>query len=86
MDIREVFARNLRKARAARGFSQEVLAHDAGIDRTYISALERGVYGATIDMVDKLARVLGISASDLLQQPPKRSRSGTQTAHSRTNE
>jgi transcriptional regulator with XRE-family HTH domain len=71
MEIREVFARNLRKARQAKGLSQEALAHDAGIDRTYISALERGVYGATIDMVDKLAVVLKIEASELLQRPTK---------------
>lgn len=71
MEIREVFARNLRKARQAKGLSQEALAHDAGIDRTYISALERGVYSATIDMVDKLAVVLSIEASELLQRPAK---------------
>lgn len=71
MEIREVFARNLRKARQAKGLSQEALAHDAGIDRTYISALERGVYSATIDMVDKLAVVLNIEASELLQRAAK---------------
>ena len=71
MEIRDVFARNLRKARQAKGLSQEALAHDAGIDRTYISALERGVYGATIDMVDKLAVVLNIEASELLQRPAR---------------
>jgi transcriptional regulator with XRE-family HTH domain len=71
MDIREVFARNLRKARAAKGLSQEQLAHEAEIDRTYVSALERCVYSATIDMVDKLARVLDVEASALLQRPTK---------------
>ena len=71
MDIREVFARNLRKARHARGLSQEALAHEAEVDRTYISALERCVYGATIDMVDKLAAVLGVEAGALLQRPTK---------------
>ena len=71
MDIREVFARNLRKARHARGLSQEALAHEAEVDRTYISALERSVYGATIDMVDKLEAVLGVEASALLQRPTK---------------
>jgi transcriptional regulator with XRE-family HTH domain len=55
MDIREVFARNLRKARNAKGLSQEALAHEANIDRTYVSALERSEYSATIVMVDKLA-------------------------------
>jgi transcriptional regulator with XRE-family HTH domain len=71
MDIREVFARNLRKARNVRGLSQEALAHDAGIDRTYISALERGVYSATIVMVDKLATALGVEPGTLLQRPAK---------------
>src|SRR5712691_2552653 len=41
MDIREVFALNLRKARNAKGLSQEALAHEADVDRTYVSALER---------------------------------------------
>jgi transcriptional regulator with XRE-family HTH domain len=71
MDIREVFARNLRKARHARGLSQEALAYEAGIDRTYISALERGVYSATIVMVDKLATVLDVEPGTLLQRPTK---------------
>jgi transcriptional regulator with XRE-family HTH domain len=71
MRIREVFARNLRKARHHKGLSQEALAHEADVDRTYISALERGVYGATIDMVDKLATVLSVEASALLERPPR---------------
>jgi len=71
MQIREVFARNLRKSRHEKGLSQEALAHEAEVDRTYISALERGVYSATIDMVDKLAMVLDVEASALLERPPK---------------
>jgi len=71
MDIREVFARNLRKARNAKGLSQEALAHEANIDRTYVSALERSEYSATIVMVDKLGRALGVEASALLQRPTK---------------
>lgn len=69
MDIREVLAQNLRKSRRAKGLSQEELAHRADIDRTYISALERCVYAAGIDVVDRLARVLGMEAADLLQRP-----------------
>jgi transcriptional regulator with XRE-family HTH domain len=68
MDIREVFARNLRKYRQAKGLSQEALAHEADVDRTYISALERSQYSASITMVDKLARILGVEAADLLQR------------------
>ena len=76
MDIREVFARNLRKIRQARRLSQEALAHEAGIDRTYISALERCVYSASIDTVDKLAAALDVEPADLLQKSSVRSRKG----------
>ena len=69
MEIRDVLALNLRKARQAKGLSQEELAHRADIDRTYISALERSVYAAGIDVVDRLARVLDLEAADLLRKP-----------------
>ncbi len=69
MEIREVFAINLRRRRQAAGLSQEELAHRAELDRTYISALERCVYAASIEVVDRLARELGVEASELLQRP-----------------
>jgi transcriptional regulator with XRE-family HTH domain len=69
MEIREVLALNLRKHRRLLGLSQEELAHRAEIDRTYISALERCVYAAGIDVVDRLARVLGLEAAELLLKP-----------------
>jgi transcriptional regulator with XRE-family HTH domain len=71
MDIREDFARNLRKFRRQKGLSQEALAHDADVDRTYISALERAQYSPTITMVDKLATVLGVEPADMLRRQPK---------------
>jgi transcriptional regulator with XRE-family HTH domain len=69
MGIREIFASNLRSARKAAGLSQEELAHRADVDRTYVSSLERCVYAAGLDVVDKLAKVLGVEAADLLQKP-----------------
>ena len=69
MEIREVFAANLRRYRHAAGLSQEELAHRASLDRTYISALERSLYSAGIDVVDRLASQLGVEAADLLQRP-----------------
>jgi transcriptional regulator with XRE-family HTH domain len=75
MDIREVLALNLRRCRRDKRLSQEELAHRAEIDRTYISALERSVYAASIDVVERLARELGVEAADLLQRPtPRRAR------------
>jgi len=70
MEIREILAHNLKTQRRARGLSQEELAHRAGIDRTYISSLERSV--------DSLAKVLGVEASDLLKRPgPSAKRRGS---------
>lgn len=69
MDIREAFALNLKRLRQARGLSQEELAHRAEIDRTYVSALERSVYAAGIDVVDRIAKVLGVEASEMLERP-----------------
>ncbi|CAM5775554.1 hypothetical protein LMIY3S_05082 [Labrys miyagiensis] len=56
--------------------SQEELAHRAEIDRTYISSLERSIYNASIDVVDRLASALGIEASDLLKRPPIKKKLG----------
>lgn len=74
MEIRDVLAVNLRKHRRTQGLSQEELAHRARIDRTYISALERSLYAAGIDVVDRLAHALGLEAADLLQRPPASAR------------
>jgi transcriptional regulator with XRE-family HTH domain len=68
--IREVLALNVRRYRHAAKLSQEELAHRAEIDRTYISEIERCVYAASIDVVDRLARELGVEAADLLRRPP----------------
>jgi transcriptional regulator with XRE-family HTH domain len=77
MEIREVLALNLRTYRQAQGLSQEELAHRAEIDRTYISALERCVYAASIDVIDRLARVLEVEAADLLRRPEPSKRAGS---------
>ncbi len=67
MMIREAFAANLRDRRTAQNISQEELAHRAGLDRTYISSLERCIYSPTIDVVQKIADVLETTAADLLK-------------------
>ncbi len=69
MEIRHVLAQNLKRLRQERGLSQEDLADRADIDRTYISSLERSVYAAGIDVVDRLAKALGVTAADLLKAP-----------------
>ncbi len=66
MEIRKTFAANLKRYRKTKGLSQEDLAHQAELDRTYISALERCVYAASIDVVGRIAEVLEVKPSDLL--------------------
>ena len=71
MEIREILAFNLKRLRAKAGLSQEELAHRAGIDRTYVSSLERCVYAAGIDLVARLAKELGVEPDELLRRPAK---------------
>jgi transcriptional regulator with XRE-family HTH domain len=63
---RENLARNLKKLRLSKGLSQEALADAAGIDRTYVSALERQKYSISIDRLDQLALQLGVEPHVLL--------------------
>lgn len=69
MILREVVARNLRQLRNARGLSQEELADRADINRNYVGMLERAEHAATVDMLEKLAEVLGVQPAELLAQP-----------------
>ncbi len=66
MEIRARLALNLRRNREAKGWSQEEFADRAGIHRTYVSDLERGKRNPTISVVERLARPLEMTASDLL--------------------
>jgi transcriptional regulator with XRE-family HTH domain len=67
MNVREILADNLRRLRAERGISQEALADLAGIDRTYISSIERRVYAVSIDKLDAIARALKVEPFELLK-------------------
>jgi transcriptional regulator with XRE-family HTH domain len=68
MAIRAVFAENLRRIRAQRGISQEALALKAGVERTYVGLLERKKSSPTIDMLEKLAKVLKVKPDELLRK------------------
>lgn len=66
MDIGRRFGANLNQARRASGLSQERLAGVAGMHRTEIGLLERGLRVPRIDTVAKLARALEIGPGELL--------------------
>jgi transcriptional regulator with XRE-family HTH domain len=65
MDPSERFAANLRKAREARGLSQEGLAQAADLHWTQVGRIERNVRGPTFKTIIKLARGLGVPPGKL---------------------
>ena len=72
MDLREVFAVNLRRLRNAKGVSQDELAHEANVSRSYLSQLEKGTFYASLNVVGRLSEALGVEPAELLRIPHKR--------------
>ena len=60
MDVRQRVGRNLKKYRKEAGFSQEGLALECGLHRTYVSGVERGVRNPTVVVLEQIAKPLGI--------------------------
>ncbi|MEA2896448.1 MAG: hypothetical protein QOJ84_2063 [Bradyrhizobium sp.] len=65
--LRDVLARNMRQLRAARGLSQEALAHESDVDRTYVSSIERAKRSVSIDIVARIAKALAVEPWKLLK-------------------
>lgn len=68
MDIRHRLAANLRALRNERGLSQEALAFEVGLHRTYVSDIERGARNPTILVVERLASALKVTPGRLLDR------------------
>jgi transcriptional regulator with XRE-family HTH domain len=71
MDARQLVAWNLKRWRLCREISQERLAVDAEIDRTYVSRLERGLENPTVGVLERLAAALSIEIGDFFQKPQR---------------
>ena len=69
MRAQALVARNLRRLRVNRSLSQENLAADAGIDRTYVSRLERGLENPTVGLLEQLADALGSTIVEFFAVP-----------------
>lgn len=69
MNGRALLAWNLRRLRSERGLSQERLAADTGVDRAYVSELEREVGNASVDLLDRLAFTLGVAIGEFFAVP-----------------
>jgi transcriptional regulator with XRE-family HTH domain len=72
-DYRRVLAQNVKAARRNLLLSQEALALEAEIDRTYISGIERGLRNPSLDLIVKLAVNLKTTPAALLTPPKGRS-------------
>jgi transcriptional regulator with XRE-family HTH domain len=66
-DIARRFGQRLRERRLALGLSQEAFAQAAGLDRTYISGIERGKRNVSLRNIEILAQTLGTSISELTE-------------------
>ena len=69
--IVDVVADSVRRARKAAGLSQEDLALEAGLDRTYISQVERGKRNVTVIVLARIAGALKVTPDRLLVPPRK---------------
>lgn len=66
LSARHTFARNLRRLRTQRGFSQEALADLSGLHRTYVGSVERGERNISIDNMERLAKALDCNLCTLV--------------------
>lgn len=64
-----MFATNLRRLRHEKGLSQDDLAYEAEVSRSYLSQLEKGTFNASLKIVGRLADALGVEPAELLKLP-----------------
>jgi transcriptional regulator with XRE-family HTH domain len=69
MAIRSIFVENLKRLRTQQGLSQEKLALKANLARAYIGLIERKKSSPTLDVVERLAKVLKVRPDELLRPP-----------------
>jgi transcriptional regulator with XRE-family HTH domain len=68
MNLQEKFGKVIQELRIERNLSQEKLALNSDIDRTYISDIEKGKRNISLDIIQKLSKTLQISLADLFKK------------------
>ena len=71
LSVEDAFGQTLRELRKEKGLSQEDLAHESGLDRTFISLLERGKRQPSLGTTISIANALTLSASELINKVEK---------------
>jgi len=69
MDVVQLLGTNVRRYRKLRGITQEALAHEVGMERSYVSDLERGTRNPTVRALGRLAMALNVEPKQLLDRP-----------------
>jgi len=64
---RDILSRNIRTLRATRGWSQEALALEAGLHRTFVAHVERGARNISLNNIERIALALGVPVSRLFE-------------------
>ena len=70
MSARELLALNMIHLRTQRGWSQEALALEAGVDRTFVAHVERHKRNISVDNIERIALALNVRISELFKTPP----------------
>lgn len=68
MNVKQKFGKRIRELRLSKGWSQEKLALNADLDRTYIPSIEKGERNVSLEVMEKLATALAVSIPDLFEQ------------------
>jgi len=66
--LREVVGSNIKAAREGRRLQQDALAHEAGIHVTYLSGVENGRRNMTLNVLERIARALGMTEAELVRR------------------
>jgi len=74
MNIRQLFAANLRRIRHEKGLTQEGLAHDAKVDRAYVSRIERGATYVGLEIIEKFSKKLSVPPDAFFQPIARKAR------------
>ena len=66
-NVKALFGQRVRQLRTLRGWSQELFAHQAGLDRSYMGGVERGERNISLENICLIAKALGVTPSKLFE-------------------
>ncbi|MEL6819963.1 MAG: helix-turn-helix transcriptional regulator [Pseudomonadota bacterium] len=71
MNGRALVAWNVKRIRVGKGISQERLAYDSGVDRSYLGGLERSEANPTVDLLERVAMALNVPIIEFFVEPKR---------------